>query len=76
MVGGSWCCRRLLTAASLGLATYLHPRTTFWNGGSRGRSFDGSEEEFAFGTTSSSSTGRVPQQVVREIFTLPAGIIP
>src|SRR5688572_27175217 len=62
MVGGSYCCRRSLTAASLGLATSLHTLTTFWNGGSTNRSFAGSEEEYASVTTSSSSTWRVPQQ--------------
>src|SRR5829696_4492915 len=62
MVGGSCCCRRSLTAASLGMVTSLHALTTFWNGVSTDRSFAGSEEEYASVTTSSSSTWRVPQQ--------------
>jgi hypothetical protein len=56
MVGGSCCCRRSLTAASLGMVTSLHALTTFWNGVSTDRSFAGWEEAFAFATTSFSST--------------------
>src|SRR5215217_1553155 len=62
MVGGSCCCRRSLTAASLGLATCLHTYTSSWNGALRGRSLGGSGAECAIVTTSSSSTWRVPQQ--------------
>jgi hypothetical protein len=54
--GGSCCCRLSRTAGSIKLATSLHARTTFWNGGSRGTSFAASGAEPAFATTSSSST--------------------
>jgi len=41
MVVGSCCCRRSLTGASLGLATSLRVRPTFWNGVPSDRSFAG-----------------------------------
>src|SRR5215210_3185727 len=64
MVGGSWCCRRSLTAASLGMVTSPAACTTFWIGESTRRSFAEWGAEYASVTTSSSSTWRVPQQTL------------
>jgi hypothetical protein len=55
--GGRFVLLQRVAHRRLAQAEYLpHSRTTFWNGGSRSRSFAGSEVEYAFAIASSSST--------------------